>query len=99
MIVDCLTLWLNNLIHHGTDESAIATASLAALAAASARAGDTIVITNEVGLGIVPENELARRYRDALGRINQEWVAASDRAYLLVAGRALRLTDLDEGPT
>lgn len=94
VIVDCLTLWLNNLLHHGIDESGIANAALAAIAAASARTGDTIVITNEVGLGIVPDNELARRYRDTLGRMNQQWVAVSDRAYLLVAGRALLLSDV-----
>ena len=94
VIVDCLTLWLNNLIHHGADQSTIEKATSAAIAAASDRRGDTVVITNEVGLGIVPDNDLSRLYRDQLGRLNQQWVAASDRAYLMVAGRALTLSDL-----
>jgi adenosylcobinamide kinase/adenosylcobinamide-phosphate guanylyltransferase len=93
VIVDCLTVWLGNLLHHGYDETAVTTACLAALDTARARSGDTVAITNEVGLGIIPANELARRYRDQLGRINQRWVAASDRSYLMVAGRALALTD------
>ena len=68
--------------------------STAALVAATERRGDTTVVTNEVGLGIVPADAMSRRYRDLLGRINQQWVAASDRALLLVAGRVLPLTDL-----
>jgi len=93
MIVDCLTLWLNNMLHHGAEQAAIDEATSAAIAAACDRRGHTVVITNEVGLGIVPENDLGRLYRDRLGRLNQQWVAASDRAYLMVAGRALALTD------
>ena len=95
VIVDCLTLWLNNLMHHGADQSTIEKATSAAIAAASDRRGDTVVITNEVGLGIVPDNDLGRQFRDQLGRLNQLWVAASDRAYLMVAGRALALSDLE----
>lgn len=98
VIVDCLTVWLGNLLHHGYDEPAITTACLAALDAAHEVAGDIVAITNEVGLGIVPANELARRYRDQLGRINQRWVAAADRSYLMVAGRALALTDPGSEP-
>lgn len=97
IIVDCLTLWLNNMIHHGADESAVAAASAASIQAVSARPADTVVITNEVGLGIVPDNDVGRRYRDALGRLNQQWVAASDRAYLMVAGRAIALAEPGEG--
>ena len=95
VIVDCLTLWLNNLLHHGAGDTEIATSSLAALDVIGHRTADTVVITNEVGLGIVPNNDLGRQYRDQLGRLNQQWVAASDRAYLMVAGRALALSDLD----
>lgn len=93
-IVDCLTVWLGNLIHHDHTDEQILTSSTAALAAATERRGDTTVVTNEVGLGIVPADAMTRRYRDLLGRINQQWVAASDRALLLVAGRVLPLTDL-----
>jgi adenosylcobinamide kinase/adenosylcobinamide-phosphate guanylyltransferase len=52
----------------------------------------TIAVTNEVGLGIVPDNALARAYRDDLGRVNATWVAAADEAYFVVAGKTLRLT-------
>ncbi len=92
-VVDCLTLWVNNLLHHGHDDTAVLDASERALAAATARRGDTVVVTNEVGLGIVPANDLARSYRDLLGGVNRQWVAAADRALFLVAGRALPLHD------
>ncbi len=91
VLVDCLTVWLGNMLHHGRDEADVLAATTAAIDAVAHRGGDTVVISNEVGLGIVPDNELSRRYRDVLGRVNQQWVAASDRAYLLVAGRALAL--------
>jgi adenosyl cobinamide kinase/adenosyl cobinamide phosphate guanylyltransferase len=93
-VVDCLTVWLGNLLHHGRSDDEIFAASSTALAAATARTADTTVVTNEVGLGIVPADAMTRRYRDLLGHINQHWVAASDRALLLVAGRVLPLTDL-----
>ena len=93
-IVDCLTVWLGNLLHHGRNDDEILAASTAALTATIERTADTTVVTNEVGLGIVPADAMTRRYRDLLGRINQQWVGASDRALLLIAGRALPLTDL-----
>jgi len=84
VVVDCLSLWVANVLELGEEPD-----DLAALAAA--RAGLTVAVSNEVGLGIVPANELARRYRDVLGRVNAAWVAASDEAYLCVAGRAIAL--------
>jgi adenosyl cobinamide kinase/adenosyl cobinamide phosphate guanylyltransferase len=91
VIVDCLTVWAGNLLHHGHDESAILDASDAAIAVLTDRDLVSVVISNEVGLGIVPVNELARGYRDVLGRVNQRWVAAADHALFMVAGRALPL--------
>lgn len=99
VVVDCLTVWLGNLMHHGSDDAAIEAASQAAIDAATQREADTIVVTNEVGWGIVPADELSRRYRDLLGRINQRWVGASDEAHLVVAGRMLSLTELGGPPT
>ena len=93
-VVDCLTVWLGNLLHHGRADDDVLAASTAALTAAVGRNADTTVVTNEVGLGIVPADADTRRYRDLLGRVNQQWVGASDRAWLLIAGRALPLTDL-----
>jgi adenosyl cobinamide kinase/adenosyl cobinamide phosphate guanylyltransferase len=82
-IVDCLSLWVANVL--GSEDEA-------AVGAAAARDGLTIAVTNEVGMGIVPDNALARTYRDALGRVNAAWARAADEAYLVVAGRTLELT-------
>ena len=89
LIIDCLTLWTANMLAvRGADAVRVA-------AAAGARAGLTIAVTNEVGLGVVPDHVLGREYRDLLGRVNACWAAAAERAYLLVAGRALALSGPD----
>jgi len=93
VIVDCLTLWVNNLMHRGDDEAAIDCLAADTAAVAAGRRGPTVVITNEVGMGVHPASELGRRYRDALGRVNQRWAAVADTSLLLVAGRAIPLTD------
>lgn len=93
VIVDCLTLWVNNLQHHGLGVARIAAASEAALRATRDRDGDTVVVSNEVGLGIVPADAGSRAYRDLLGSVNRAWAAAADRALFLVAGRAMALHD------
>jgi adenosyl cobinamide kinase/adenosyl cobinamide phosphate guanylyltransferase len=84
VVVDCLSLWVANVFER--KQTPIDAATLAA-----ERTGLTIAVSNEVGMGIVPDNALARAYRDALGRVNAAWVAAADEAYLVVAGRTLRL--------
>ena len=91
VVVDCLTLWVSNLLIRGDDSQAVEQASRAALDRVRDRRGPTLVVTNEVGLGIVPADQLSRTYRDALGRVNQAWVAAADRALFLVAGKAIAL--------
>jgi adenosyl cobinamide kinase/adenosyl cobinamide phosphate guanylyltransferase len=92
-IVDCLTLWTSNLMWHELDDDDIRSRARDTARAASERAEPTVVITNEVGLGVHPETDLGRRYRDLLGWVNQTWAAVSDPALLLVAGRAIRLDD------
>lgn len=92
IIVDCLTLWLANVLEESTDEE-ILSHSLAASGLAAARQARTIVVTNEVGSGIVPMDPIGRRFRDLQGRVNQMWAAASTEAYLLVAGRMLLLSE------
>ncbi len=92
-IVDCLTLWVNNLLHRGDDDAAIEEAAMATADLAAARPGGTVAITNEVGLGVHPETELGRRFQDLLGRVNQCWAQRAETTLLLVAGRALRLED------
>lgn len=85
VIVDCVTTWLGNAAFRGRP------ADVDGLVAATARPGRTVLISNEVGSGIVPADADTRAYRDDLGRINQRLVAAADEAYLVVAGAALRL--------
>lgn len=90
VLVDCLTLWLANLMHDGRDPDA-ETARLAA--ALPGLAGPAVLVGNEVGLGIVPDNALARRFRDAAGRLNQAVAAAADRVVFVAAGLPLTLKD------
>ena len=93
-VVDCLSLWVSNLIESRTAQE-IEDAAAQAAAAAQARAGLTVAVTNEVGLGIVPVNPLARSYRDVLGHVNAVWVDVSDEAYFVVAGRMLQLQEIE----
>ena len=87
-LVDCLTLWLSNLLHAGRDW----TSATAALADALARQRSPVVlVTNEVGLGIVPDNALARRFRDAAGIMNQTIARAADEVEFVVAGLPVRV--------
>jgi adenosylcobinamide kinase / adenosylcobinamide-phosphate guanylyltransferase len=95
VIVDCLALWLSNLLEQGRDLEECQRAATAAATTAAVRTATTIVVSNEVGLGIVPATPLGRDYRDLLGRVNETWVAAAAAAALVVAGRALRLDDTE----
>jgi adenosylcobinamide kinase/adenosylcobinamide-phosphate guanylyltransferase len=87
-VIDCLTLWLSNLIHAQADIGAKAAELLAALAACPARVW---LVSNEVGQGIVPDNALARRFGDEAGRLHQILAQAADEVFLIVAGLPLRL--------
>lgn len=88
IIVDCLTVWLSNVMFSpgGEDDAVIEQAIGALVAAVVASPVPVLLVTNEVGMGIVPMNALSRRYRDHLGRCNQRLAAAADRVSLLVAG-------------
>lgn len=83
VLVDCLTLWLTNLL---LEERNIPAATGEFLEALSARTGMTVLVGNEVGLGIVPDNALARRFRDEAGWLHQKIAALADRVVLTVAG-------------
>ena len=89
LIIDCLSLWVANRLDC-SDEDILAAAD-DVIAAVADRRGLTIVVTNEVGSGIVPDNPVARRFRDLLGLVNQSFALAADRAHLCVAGRLLDL--------
>jgi adenosylcobinamide kinase / adenosylcobinamide-phosphate guanylyltransferase len=92
-IVDCLTLWVSNLMWADRTDDEIYALAAAAVKVASTRENPVVAVTNEVGMGVHPDTPLGRRYRDVLGRVNQIWAAAADDALLLVAGRAVRLDD------
>lgn len=87
-LVDCLTMWLSNLMFAGRDWQAEGSALAAALGQAKS---PVVLVTSEVGMGIVPDNALARDYRDALGWLNQQVAAAADEVVLVVAGQPLRI--------
>lgn len=86
VLVDCLTLWLANLLGAGRDVEAEVAGLIAALPGLG---GPVVFVSNEVGLGIVPEGELARRFRDHAGRLHQGIAAAAQSVAFMVAGIAL----------
>lgn len=92
VVVDCLTLWLANVLGSASDARILADARELATALAD-RTGDAVVVSNEVGDGIVPADATTRRYRDLLGLINGEMAARASESYLVVAGRFLRLEE------
>jgi len=93
VIVDCLTLWVSNLIERNLGEEEIEWRAREAASIAAARQGPTVAVSNEVGTGIVPANALGRLFRNVLGQVNVIWAEAADRSLFMVAGRALPLLD------
>ena len=86
VLIDCLTLWLSNRMLADIDVDAEMARFEEAL---DRRAGMVVLVSNEVGFGIVPDNALARRFRDLQGRLNQRIAARADRVALVVAGLPL----------
>lgn len=86
ILVDCLTLWISNLMGAGKDMDAVVAAARELAETVRRSACPVILVTNEVGAGIVPENALARAYRDTAGLVNQTLAAACDRVVWTVAG-------------
>jgi len=95
VIVDCLTLFVSNWLVRVEDEiqcaEAVQRISESFLSSAKAQSGTVICVSNEVGLGIVPETQMGRSFRDLLGRVNQLFAAAADEVYLLVSGIPIRI--------
>jgi len=87
-LVDCLTLWLSNLIFAERDLNAETQRLCSTLAE---QASPVLLVTNEVGMGIVPDNALARAFRDAAGRLNQSIARLADEVQLVVSGYPLRI--------
>lgn len=88
VLIDCLTLWLSNLMYAGRD---IATETTGLLTVLKTVRFPVLLVSNEVGLGIVPDNRLVRDFRDAQGRLNQAVAAAADHAIFMAAGLPLVL--------
>ncbi|WP_311267647.1 bifunctional adenosylcobinamide kinase/adenosylcobinamide-phosphate guanylyltransferase [Sphingobium sp. WCS2017Hpa-17] len=88
LLIDCLTLWASNLMLADRDIDAATGALVAALGEAQ---GPVILVANEVGLGIVPDNALARRFRDVAGIVNQAVAACVDEAVFMAAGLPMHL--------
>lgn len=91
MIIDCLTLWVSNLLGLGLEDREVLGRARHVSERARDRAGQTIVVSNEVGSGIVPDNALARRYRDLLGSVNSIWAGASHAVFATVAGGVVQV--------
>ena len=92
VILDCLTLWVANALEAGWSDEDVERAAAAVATIAAEREQPTVVVTNEVGLGLVPQTELGRAYRDLLGRVNAVFAAEAEQAYFMIAGRTLELT-------
>ncbi len=88
VLIDCLTLWVSNLMHKGLDMEEMTCGLISALKDSEM---DIYLVSNEVGMGIVPENALARRFRDEAGRLNQRVAEAADEVYIVFAGIPLKI--------
>jgi adenosylcobinamide kinase/adenosylcobinamide-phosphate guanylyltransferase len=91
VVIDCLTLWISNLLLRDTSDAEITSRVRALRDVLLTRRCHCVLVTNEVGMGVVPDNALARRFRDCAGRAHQELAAISDELYFGVLGSMLRL--------
>ena len=90
VLVDCLTLWVSNLMAEGRDVAAQSTRLVASLGGLD---GTVVFVANEVGLGVVPDNPMAREFRDHAGRLNQAMAARAERVVFIAAGLPLTLKE------
>ena len=90
VLVDCLTLWLSNLMHAGED---VDEATDEVLRSLNDHRMPVVFVSNELGLGLVPETPLGRRFRDAMGRMNMAVAERADRVIFMAAGQPLTLKD------
>jgi adenosylcobinamide kinase/adenosylcobinamide-phosphate guanylyltransferase len=93
-IVDCLTLWVANLMERGLEEDEIVQRALDVATACARDPAPVVVVSNDVGSGIVPLDALSRAFRDALGRANAQFAAIAEKAYYVVGGLVVPLADL-----
>jgi adenosylcobinamide kinase/adenosylcobinamide-phosphate guanylyltransferase len=91
VVVDCLTLWLTNLVLNGESEAACLERVAALCASATAHSICLVLVSNELGMGLVPESALGRSFRDLVGRVHQRLAPGADEIYLATMGVLLRL--------
>lgn len=91
ILLDCLTLWLTNMIMAGMDDAAVKGEVEGLALACKKTAAGVIAVSNEVGLGIVPDNPLARRFRDLSGLANRIMAKAADEVFFIAAGLPLKM--------
>lgn len=91
ILIDCLTLWVSNLLLKRAPHKTIAKEAVRLMEALKKTGATAIIVTNEVGLGIVPNNRLARDFRDIAGRVNQLIASESDEAYFMISGIAAKI--------
>ena len=91
IVLDCLTLWLSNLRGHRLNDLAISDAMADLLQAIRATRTRVVIVSNELGLGLVPATKAVRAFRDLAGRVNQQVAAEADEVYLTISGLPLRL--------
>ncbi len=91
VLLDCLTLWLSNVMAHTEGDGAVTSRTEDLVAAIEKFDGACIIVSNEVGLGIVPDNPLARRFRDFAGILNQRVALAAHEVYFTAAGIPVKI--------
>ena len=91
ILFDCLTLWLSNIMARSEEDEAITAQCRKLVESIKDFDGDRVLVSNEVGLGIVPDNPLARRFRDLAGILNQRMAQAADEVYFMAAGIPMRI--------
>ncbi len=91
VVVDCLTLWLTNLRGRGVPESEISKLVSTLLKVIRATMARVVMVTNELGLGLVPEDAASRRFRDLAGQVNQQMAREADEVYLALSGLPVRI--------
>lgn len=91
IVLDCLTLWLSNLRERGVPDSHVHDLVSALLRAIRAASATVVVVTNELGLGLVPPDASARRFRDLAGQVNQQFADEADEVYFIISGLPVRI--------
>jgi len=95
VIIDCFTLWVNNLLEAGLSDAEILDQAKEAATICNKKSWSSVLISNEVGAGIVPANNYTRRYRDLLGNVNQVLALYAQNNYFVIAGKLLPLSGIE----